>query len=75
MEVGERIGRAAKGLTQGAANLGGGLARGVGLPTAVGQAAGVGVLGAGALVGGRKAKRKAEELKFRLMYGDPGAYY
>jgi hypothetical protein len=75
LEVGERAGRAIAGAVKGTANLGGGIAKGLGAPEGVGRAAAL-TAGAGATyVGGRRIKRKIDEAKFRLMYGDPGMYY
>jgi len=75
MQTGEQLARGLKGLVVGAADLGAGAARGVGAPELAGRAAGLGALGAGTYVGGKRVKRKADELKFRLMYGDPAQYY
>jgi hypothetical protein len=74
-QTGEAATRAVKGLVRGSAALGGGMAKGLDLPEVAGQVAGVGALAGGAVLGGKRIKRKADEWKFRLMYGDPSMYY
>lgn len=68
--AGEALVHGTKALVGGAAEFGGGAAKALGAPEAVGKALGVGALGAGGYVGYRKGKRKLDELKFRLQYGD-----
>lgn len=75
LEVGERAAKSLKGLVVGSNDLAAGVAKGLGAPEAVGRVAGGAALAGGAYVGGKRVKRKADELKFRLMYGDPAMYY
>lgn len=75
LEVGERAARALKGVVVGATDLGAGVAKGLGVPEAAGRLAGGAALAGGTYLGGKRVKRKADELKFRLMYGDPAQYY
>lgn len=75
LEVGERVAKGVKGLVVGTTDVGAGIAKGLGAPELAGRIAGGAALAGGAVVGGRKVKRKADELKFKLMYGDPAMYY
>jgi hypothetical protein len=75
LQTGERAAKALKGLVVGGTNLGAGVAKGLDLPENVGRAAAIAGMGGAAYVGGKRVKRKADELKFRLMYGDPAQYY
>jgi hypothetical protein len=68
--AGERLGRGLKDVVRGASNFGGGLARGIGANETAGKAVGVGALATGSYVGAKKVKRKADEIKYRLQYGD-----
>lgn len=75
LEVGERAARGLRGLVVGSNDLAAGVAKGLGAPELAGRVAGGAALAGGAYVGGRRIKRKADELKFRLMYGDSSLYY
>lgn len=74
LAAGESLGKGLKKLVQGSAGFGGGLAKGIGAPEAAGKVVGVGALGTAGYVGARKAKRKIDEAKFRLQYGDQYGY-
>jgi hypothetical protein len=75
LDVGARVGRGLKGVVVGSNDLAAGVAKGLGAPELAGRVAGGAALAGATVVGGRKIKRKADELKFRLMYGDPAQYY
>jgi hypothetical protein len=74
LQTGERAARALRSFVVGGADLGAGVAKGLGLPEGIGRAAAVAGLGGAAYAGGKRIKRKADELRFRLMYGDPLLY-
>lgn len=75
LDTAERAAKGLKGLVVGATDVGAGVAKGLGAHPHLGRAAVVaGGVGAG-VVGAKRVKRKADELKFRLMYGDPAQYY
>lgn len=78
-EFGENLARGAKGLinggravVRGAGDVGAGLAKGLGAHETVGRAAGLTALGGAGYIGATKAKNKAEQIKFDLLYGNQG---
>lgn len=68
-EKAEAAGAFLRRVAKGSGDVGGALARGLGGSERVGRAAGYSALAAGTYVGGRKAKQKYDEAKFRLLYG------
>jgi hypothetical protein len=75
VESGARLGRGLKKVVLGSGDVGAGIARGLGTSETAGRLVGYGTLAGGTYIGGQRAKRKIDELKFRLQYGNSGVYY
>lgn len=70
LQVGESLAKGLKGVAVSSADLGAGLAKGLGAHENIGRAAGVAALGGATLLGGRKVRNEARELKYRMTYGN-----
>ena len=63
-ETGEALAKGLKHLVRGAADVGGGVAKGFGVHEGVGKALGVAALGGGAALGAQKVKNKVNQYRY-----------